>query len=125
MRLADLEFEFHGQTAVARVTGEIDLSNVDSIREALTEGVPNHALALVVDLSPIEYLDSSGIQLIYRLREDLRVRGQELVLVIPPGSAANAALRLAGVERHITTRATLEEALSGLEGSGDPTPAKP
>jgi len=118
MKLADLTFEVRDRTAVARVTGEIDLSNVGTIREALTEGTPNHVLALVLDLSPVEYLDSSGIQLIYRLREDLRVRGQELVLVIPPASAANAALRLAGVEQHIHTSETLDEALAGLDDSG-------
>jgi anti-anti-sigma factor len=114
MKLADLEFDMRGTTAVAKITGEIDLSNVATIRDALTEGVPNHALALVLDLTPITYLDSSGIQLIYRLREDLRMRGQDLVLVIPPVSAANAALRLAGVEHHIKTAPGLEEALSSL-----------
>ena len=117
MNLAELSFETRDRTVVARVSGEIDLSNVGVIREALTEGTPNHALALVVDLSPVEYLDSSGIQLIYRLREDLRIRGQELVLVIPAESAANAALRLAGVEQHIHTSPTLEEALHLLPES--------
>lgn len=117
MKLADLEFDTRGTTTVARITGEVDLSNVATIRDALTQGVPNHALALVLDLSPITYLDSAGIQLVYRLREDLRVRGQNLVLVIPPVSAANAALRLAGVEHHITTAPTCEEALAGLQSS--------
>ena len=117
MKLADLEFDMRDTTAVAKVTGEIDLSNVGTIRDALTQGVPNHALALVLDLSPITYLDSSGIQLIYRLREDLRVRGQDLVLVIPPVSAANAALRLAGVEHHINTAPGLDEALLSLQRS--------
>ncbi len=89
------------------------------IRDALTEGMPNHAMALVLDLSAIEYLDSSGIQLIYRLREDLRIRGQDLTLVIPPGSAANAALRLAGVENRIRTTPTLDEALDALTDPAD------
>lgn len=114
MRLAELDFELRERIVVAVVTGEIDLSNVGTIRDALTEGTPNHALALVFDLSRIDYLDSSGIQLIYRLREDLRVRGQELVLVIPSASAANAALRLAGVEHHIRTAPTVDEALASL-----------
>lgn len=114
MRLADLEFELRDRTVVARITGEIDLSNVATIRDALTEGTPNHAISLVLDLSPIEYLDSSGIQLIYRLREDLRARGQELVLVIPPVSAANAALRLAGVEQYVHTVPTLDDALASV-----------
>jgi anti-sigma B factor antagonist len=117
MKLAEVEFEARDRISVARITGEIDLSNVGTIRATLTQGVHNHALALVVDLSPITYLDSSGIQLIYRLREDLRVRGQDLVLVIPPVSAANAALRLAGVEEHMRTAPSLEEALSSLPSS--------
>ena len=118
MRLADLEFDVRETTVVAKITGEIDLSNVGSIRDALTQGVPNHALALVLDLSPITYLDSSGIQLIYRLREDLRVRGQDLVLVIPPVSAANAAVRLAGVQQHIKTAPGLDEALVSAQEVG-------
>lgn len=117
MRLADLEFTTAGDIVVAKVTGEIDLSNVGTLRGALTEGTPNHAMALVVDLSDIDYLDSSGIQLIYRLKEDLRVRGQDLRLVIPSGSPASAALRLAGVEHHVQTLGTVDEALASLNGS--------
>ncbi len=114
MRLADLEFELRGRIAVARLKGEIDLSNVATIRDALTTRIPNQALVLALDLSAIDYLDSSGIQLIYRLREDLRVRGQKLVLVIPSMSAANAALRLAGVEHHVDTAPTLDELLASV-----------
>ncbi len=112
MRLADLDFSTHDRCVVATVTGEIDLSNVALLRATLLEAIPNHAMALVLDLSGVDYLDSSGIQLLYRLREDLRVRGQELRLVVPPTSAATAALRLAGVEHHVATLPSLEAALS-------------
>lgn len=117
MRLAEVDFSHHDRSVVATVTGEIDLSNVETLRGALTEGTPNHAMALVLDFSSIEYLDSSGIQLIYRLREDLRVRGQGLCLVIPPESPANAALRLAGVEHHVPTKSTVSEALVDVNSS--------
>lgn len=99
---------------VARLTGELDLSNAEDVGRALADAVPNHALALVVDLSQVEYLDSAGIQLIYRLRESLRARGQTLHLVIPTASAANDALRLAGVERHVETIQSVDEALGEL-----------
>ena len=58
-------------------------------RGALSESVPNFALALVLDLSDVEYLDSGGIHLIYELREKLRARGQTLQLVIPADSPAS------------------------------------
>ena len=113
MRLADLDFESHDAAVVARLTGEIDLSNVETIRSALTEAMPNHVHLLVLDLSTVDYLDSAGIQLIYRLREDLGARAQTLRLVIPMSSPANAALRLAGVAQHVDTIETVALALDG------------
>lgn len=114
MNLADIEFDNHDHVVVAHLSGELDLSNVDNVRGALTEALPNQALGLVLDLAAVEYLDSSGIQLIYRLREDLRTRGQVLRLVVPAGSPSHGAMRLAGVAHHVETTSTVEEALSGL-----------
>ena len=114
VRLADVQFSTHRQAVVAQVTGEIDLSNVESIERALVEATPNHSLALVLDLTDVDYLDSAGIQLIYKLRENLRARGQRLRLVIPSTSPANDALRLAGVKRHVETIETVDHALREL-----------
>jgi len=116
--LADLEIDVRERVVIARLTGEVDLSNVDQLRAAITEATPNHALALILDLSGVDYLDSSGIQLIYRLREDLRSRGQVLRLVIPSHSPAHSALRIAGVANHVETVESVEEGLSGLDDAG-------
>jgi anti-anti-sigma factor len=96
---------------VARLTGEVDLSNAVGIESAIAEATPNHAVALILDVSALDYLDSAGIHLIYKLREKLRARGQTLRLVIPAESAANDALRLAGVSQAVDTARTLEAAL--------------
>lgn len=111
MNLADIHFSDHGRVAVARLTGEIDLSNADSVESAITESTPNGALALVLDVSALDYLDSAGIHLIYRLREKLQARGQCLRLVIPFKSPANDALRLAGVSQVVGTAQTLDAVL--------------
>ena len=110
--LADVRFTHVGRVVVAHLTGEVDISNADSLRNAIGEATPNQSLALVFDLSDIDYLDSAGIQLIYQLRADLRGRGQSLRLVIPAGSPATDALRLAGVARHLETVETLDAALA-------------
>jgi anti-anti-sigma factor len=110
MRLADVEFETDDRWVVARITGEVDLSNATSIGAALADAMPNHQHRLIVDMSAVEYLDSAGIQLIYQLREKLRARGQKLTLVIPGSSASHDALRLAGLTQHVEMVETLEEA---------------
>ncbi len=122
MKLADVQFSDHDRVVVARLSGEIDLSNADSIENAIAEATPNHALALILDVSALGYLDSAGIHLVYKLREKLRARGQTMRLVIPPDSPANDALRLAGVSRNVETVETLEAAMA--EFSADPAGAQ-
>lgn len=46
----------------ARVEGEIDLANVQKLREAL-DGEPDRPL--VVDLSHVTYIDSAGIAVLF------------------------------------------------------------
>lgn len=116
MKLADIQFSDHERVVVVRLTGEIDLSNTDAIESAIEEATPNHALALILDVSALDYLDSAGIHLIYKLREKLRARGQSLRLVIPAESPANDALRLAGVSRNVDTAETLEAAMAEFSG---------
>ncbi len=118
MKLGDVQFSDHEHVVVARVTGEIDLSNADGIEGAIVEAMPNHVLALILDVSTLGYLDSAGIHLIYRLREKLRARGQTLRLVIPADSPANDALRLAGVSRNVETVETLEAAMAEFSTEG-------
>ena len=115
MRLADVEFDSRGIDVIARVSGEIDLSNANDLESALIGAMSNHSRALIVDLSHVQYLDSAGIQLIYRLRESLRARRQRLAVVIPNRSPAPEALRLAGVAEHVETIETLDDAVHALE----------
>jgi anti-anti-sigma factor len=112
VKLADVQFSERDRVVIARLTGEIDLSNAGAIESAIAEATPNHALALILDVGALGYLDSAGIHLIYKLREKLRARGQSLRLVIPADSPANDALRLAGVSRNVDTAETLDAAMA-------------
>ena len=111
MTLGDVQLKLQDSVLVARLTGEVDLSNARGIEDAIAVATPNHAVCVVVDLSQLGYLDSAGIQLLYRLREQLQVRGQDLRLVLPAGSPAADALRLAGVIDQLRSSETLQEAL--------------
>lgn len=112
MNTAELEMEDRDGYRVARLRGEVDMSNSAHLQDAIAAGLPNSTLGLILDLSGTEYLDSAGIRLVYQLREQLRSRGQVLRLVIPPDSPAQDALRLAGIAGHIDTAASVEEALA-------------
>jgi anti-sigma B factor antagonist len=118
MRIADLQLSSREGIVIARVSGEIDMSNAADLRAAITEATPNDALGVVLDLSDVGYVDSAGIHLLYRLGEALRNRGQTLRVVIPPESAASDALRLAGIQRHVDVVAELDEGVQAVAATG-------
>jgi anti-sigma B factor antagonist len=122
--LADVQFDIRDQAVVARVTGEVDLSNATHICDAIGEATPNTALGVVLDLGAVDYLDSAGIHLIYRLRENLRARGQQLMLAIAAESPVQDSLRLAGVTQNLPIASSADEALAGFapaeSGQGPP-----
>jgi anti-anti-sigma factor len=111
-------YDLHIGTAdgilVARLEGEIDMANVDVVRTALVRAVSNQVLAAILDLSHTAYIDSAGIGLLFHLRERLRVRGQELRLVVPSDSPAFVALRYAGVLETLAVRASVDAAVAEL-----------
>jgi anti-anti-sigma factor len=110
--LADVQFDTRDQVVVARVTGEVDPSNATQLCDAIGEATPNTAHGVVLDLGAVDYLDSAGIHLIYRLRENLRARGQTLIVAIPAESPVQDSLRLAGVTRHLPITSSVDEALA-------------
>ena len=116
--LADVRFESLDEVVLARVTGEVDMSNADQIGGAVRQMMSNQVLGLVVDLTEVDYFDSAGIHMLYDLREALRVRGQHLRLVVPEQSAARDALTLAGVINALDVDATADEATGALRDRG-------
>ena len=114
MSLADFHVSRRDGVIIITIVGEIDMSNANELRNAIIEATPNKALGVVLDLTGCDYIDSAGIHLLYRLGDGLRARGQTLRVVIPSGSPASDALRLAGVKRHVDVVAELDEGVRAV-----------
>lgn len=110
--LARVAAEWHGETPVAVVQGEVDASNVHEVRGALRALVTNRSSVLVVDLTPTTYLDSAGINLMFALGDELGSRQLALRLVIAPGSSIARMCAITGLDKTYPTFATVEAALS-------------
>ncbi|HTX29757.1 MAG TPA: STAS domain-containing protein [Solirubrobacteraceae bacterium] len=121
MNIADIQIRGRDGVVVVSITGEVDMSNANDLREAIIDATPNDALGLVLDCTSLAYIDSAGIHLLYRLGDNLRARGQTLRVVIPPTSPASDALRLAGVQRHVDVVGELEEGVRAVAMSAPKT----
>ena len=110
---ADIALEREGDALVARLRGEVDMTNASFVREELTSSVPNDAHALVIDLSDTRYLDSAAIEVLFELSRRLGRRRQELRLVVPPTSPLRRLLTLTDVGAVAPMHESLAEALGG------------
>ena len=117
--LARVEGERQGTVCLVRVHGEIDLSNAQEVSSAIGSVMGEEARWLVVDLSDITYLDSSGVALLLRLAERLQTRRRQLHLVVPRRSPVRRVLVFTGLPRVIPVEERLEDALSRCD-SGVP-----
>ena len=98
--------------SVLEVEGEVDLTNAAAL-ELAVEGIA--AGAVVLDLSRVAYLDSSGIRAIDRGHRHLAREQRPLLIVSPPDSPSDWTFRVAGFDR-TTILDSVEAALAAVSG---------
>ena len=108
--IAELDFDEERGVVLAQLRGEIDISNADAVRLQIEEAVPNHAIGLVVDLTRVRYLDSSGIRLLFDVARRLERRQQRLATVAREGSPVHAILAMVGATDRLGVHDSLEKA---------------
>ena len=97
--LVGIEIEHSGDVVVARVTGELDIAGAPRTGDRIAEAVPTSALGLVVDLCDLEFMDSSGVAMLFSLARLLGSRRQKLRVAATPGGPIARVLDIVEFER--------------------------
>lgn len=97
---------------IERLKGEIDIAAVPELSRRFMS-LPNTLHELIVDLSAVTYLDSSGIRLLLELDDRLKVRAQRLVVVSPSGTSPRRVLELVGFSERVPVEDSLDALTSG------------
>lgn len=93
----DIETQQYGDTAFLRLTGEFDLAGESDFNQK-ADALLIEARTLVVDLSGLTFIDSSGLRALLQLREQMLTDGLDLAIV--PGAAqVRATMEVTGVDR--------------------------
>ena len=112
--LARLDVHRTGEAVVARVDGDVDLSNSAELRRALNEAAAHDALGIVVDMAEVGYVDSSGLTVFAQLARELKLRRQGLAVVAPPGSSVRRMFELVQLDQVVTLSDSVEAATRAL-----------
>jgi anti-anti-sigma factor len=101
--------ELDERTTLVEVSGEVTFSNVSELTGALGTAARN----LVVDLSGVAFIDSSGLSALLSASAQARERGGALALV--HGARPPSIFRFRGVERLLSLYDSREAALAALD----------
>jgi anti-anti-sigma factor len=120
IRLAELELDDPGDVRVARLIGELDLSNASDIADALAAAAEEAVLGMVIDMSGLTHIDSAGVRLLFDLRRRLSVRRQALALAVPRDARIRDVLEMAAMHETVPVTATIDEAVDTVRRTARP-----
>jgi anti-sigma B factor antagonist len=99
-----------GPALIVRLAGEIDLYNADQVRAAMLGAVDEGPACLVVDLSQVEFVDSTALGVLIEARSKL---GDGILRLAAPQLATRRTLKVSGLDRHLRVFDTVDDALAG------------
>ncbi len=94
------------------LVGELDATNSQQLRNLLESGVSAGLRTLIVELSGLEFIDSSSLQILLRCNRMLNSQGGVLRLVRPGGSVARM-LHLTRADQLVRVYDSVEQAAAG------------
>jgi anti-sigma B factor antagonist len=109
----DVAIKNDGRAAILEVQGEVDLYSSPKMREALVGLTDAQSPAVLVDLSRVEYMDSSGVATLVEGLQRARQYGGHFILAgLPP--AIRDVFRFARLEKVFSIYEDVGAALRSL-----------
>jgi anti-sigma B factor antagonist len=91
------------------LAGEIDLYNADEVRTALTAAIAGGATRVVIDMSAVEFVDSTALGVLIEANSKLGAGGLRLAA---PQVSTRRTLQVSGLDRHLRIHDDVDEALA-------------
>jgi anti-sigma B factor antagonist len=99
-----------GDELVFELAGELDLAGRDELAEAVIAALPG-ASTVVMDLSGLRFIDSSGLSALLRCRQSARDLGRQFFICGASGAVARV-LEMTGIGRALSRPGDLDPSTS-------------
>lgn len=104
-----LGVESRDGAVIMRLTGELDLYNAGDLRAAIEQATVTRPRCVVVDLTAVEFVDSTALGVLIEARSRL---GQDSLRLAAPQLETRRTLQISGLDRHLSVHDTVDAALS-------------
>ena len=108
----DISITDQGGAKVVAVSGEVDLSTSPQVRDALLDCILGGA-SIVVDLSKVAYIDSSGVASLVEAFQNAKSRGLSFALA-NVGDTPLRVLKLARLDQVFIIHDAVDDAVAAL-----------
>ena len=96
--------------ALIQAVGEVDLTTAPQLRAPLMETVNSgDKVAVIVDLSQVDFIDSAGLALLVEARKRLAPEARPLHILLTPGRQPERVLKLGRFDTIMNLAYSLEE----------------
>jgi anti-sigma B factor antagonist len=102
--------ETRDDVVIVQLAGELDLYNAAAVRDALLQASAANPGRVVVDLSEVEFIDSTALGVLIEARS--RFPNRKAFLLASPGLETRRALEISGLDRHFAVHETVDSALA-------------
>ena len=111
MQLRTETVDIAGWTVVS-VFGELDVATAPDLKERLTGLVNEGRVKLVLDLSGVDFLDSTGLGMIVSALKRARTHGGDLRIVCTEARITRL-FEITGLDKALTVMPTVDAAVAG------------
>lgn len=101
-------FEPRNGAVVVQLAGELDLYNAEELRAGLAEAMVPDPGCVVIDMTEVEFIDSTALGVLIEAHSRL---GHDGFRLAAPQLGTRRALQVSGLDRHLPVHDTVEQAL--------------
>jgi anti-anti-sigma factor len=105
----ELDVRQEDEAIIIAAKGELDMASAEAFATELERAAQAGAQLVVVDLSFLQFMDSSGVGTLVRAEQEAKASGQRLVIVRGPRQVEQL-LELTGLAQRLTIVDSLSEA---------------
>jgi len=91
-------------------SGELDLSNGEVLSQAISDARDKEAKTLVLDLTDLNFIDSSGLRLLIDAWNESKLSERRLAIVVPDSGLVRRVLEVSGCDAFLPIVARLDDA---------------
>lgn len=114
MHRLGLSTRVENRSVIVAVEGELDIATADDLREHIQVAIDDHGPWLILDLSALDFMDSSGLNVIINAYRTVRDTDGALALAAL-NERVTKVVRLVGLHRQVPVHKTVSTAITAME----------